>query len=165
MRLRNFILSILLVTHSAVIMAGPTGKEIFQGVVESTPIYDNKELANYIGQLIGEIVAVSEMKGERFTFTLLDSPDVNAFATRDNYVYVNRGLLNYVSNEAQLVSVLAHEVAHITKGHVTAMEGKASGAQFLAALASILSGSPEVYDAGMQYANSLIRGWVTTRKI
>jgi predicted Zn-dependent protease len=38
------------------------------------------------------------------------------------------------------------------------MEGKASGAQFLAALASILSGSPEVYDAGMQYANSLIRG-------
>ena len=55
------------------------------------------------------------MAGEKFTFTLLDSPDLNAFATRDNYVYVNRGLLNYVSNEAQLVSVLAHEVGHITK--------------------------------------------------
>jgi predicted Zn-dependent protease len=38
------------------------------------------------------------------------------------------------------------------------MEGKASGAQVLAALAAMLSGSPEVYDAGMQYANSLIRG-------
>ena len=34
-----------------------------------------------------------------------DSPDLNAFATRDNYIYINRGLLNYVSNEAQLVSV------------------------------------------------------------
>ncbi len=147
----------LLITAS-VANAGPTGKEIFQGVVESTPISENKELANYIGQLVGEIVSVSEMSGERFTFTLLDSPDVNAFATRDNYVYVHRGLLNYVSNEAQLVSVLAHEVGHITKGHVTSMESKASGAQVLAALAAMLSGSAEVYDAGMQYASSLIKG-------
>jgi predicted Zn-dependent protease len=151
------LLPVLLVLSTAV-YAGPTGKEIFDGVIQSTPIYDDKELANYVGRLVGEIVQVSEMSDERFTFTLLDSPDVNAFATRDNYVYVNRGLLNYVNNEAQLVSVLAHEVGHITKGHVTAMEGKASGAQVLAALAAMLSGSPEVYDAGMAYANSLIRG-------
>ena len=149
---------VLLLASASVAYAGPTGKEIFQGVVASTPISDNKELANYVGQLVGEIVSVSEMSGERFTFTLLDAPAVNAFATRDNYVYVNRGLLNYVSNEAQLVSVLAHEVGHITKGHVTSMESKASGAQVLAALAAMLSGSPEVYDAGMQYANSLIKG-------
>ncbi len=45
------------------------------------------------------------MKGEKFTFTRLDAEDLNAFATRDNYVYVNRGLLDYVSSEAQLVSV------------------------------------------------------------
>ena len=155
---QRLVLVPLLAAISAVALAGPTGKEIFDGVIASTPIYDDKELANYVGKLVGEIVSVSEMSGKRFTFTLLDSPDVNAFATRDNYVYVNRGLLNYVSNEAQLVSVLAHEVGHVTKGHVTSMEGKATGAQVLAALAAMLSGSPDVYDAGMAYANSLIRG-------
>jgi len=155
---KNLLLVPLLAVLSATAYAGPTGKEIFQGVIESTPIYDDKELANYVGNLVAQIVSVSEMSGKRFTFTLLDSQDVNAFATRDNYIYVNRGLLNYVSNEAQLVSVLAHEVAHVTKGHVNSMESKASGAQVLAALAAMLSGSPEVYDAGMAYANSLIRG-------
>ncbi|MFT5372488.1 MAG: putative Zn-dependent protease, partial [Lysobacterales bacterium] len=148
----------LLMSISTLAIAGPSGKEIFDGVVANTPIMDDEKLANYIGGLVSEIVSVSEMKGKKFTFTLLDSPDVNAFATADNYVYVNRGLLNYVSNEAQLVSVMAHEVAHVTKGHVNSMEGKASGAQFLAALAAMLSGSPEVYSAGMEYANSLIKG-------
>lgn len=143
---------------SAAANAGPTGKELFENFVAATPIYDDKELAHYVGNLVGEIVQVSEMKGERFTFTLLDDPGVNAFATRDNYVYVNRGLLLYVNNEAQLVSVLAHEVAHVTEGHVNGMESKASGAQILAALAAMLSGSNEVYEAGMAYANSLIRG-------
>lgn len=148
----------LLAALSMSAVAGPSGKEIYQEVIEATPVYDDKELAEYVGNLVSQIVSVSEMSGKKFTFTLLDSPGVNAFATRDNYVYVNRGLLNYVGNEAQLVSVLAHEVAHITRGHVNNMEGKATGAQVLAALAAMLSGSADVYDAGMAYANSLIRG-------
>lgn len=139
-------------------LSGPTGEEIHEEVLESTPVYDAPELAAYIGGLVAKIVSVSEKSGEKFTFTLLDAPDVNAFATRGNYVYVNRGLLSYVDNEAQLVSVLAHEVGHITKGHVTGMESKATGAQILAAIAAMLSGSNEVYEAGMAYANSLIKG-------
>ncbi len=148
----------LLTVISTLAVAGPTGKEIYEEVLQGTPVYDDPELAAYVGKLVGQVVSVSEKSGEKFTFTLLDSPDVNAFATRGNYVYINRGLLNYVNNEAQLVSVLAHEVGHITMGHVTSMEGKASGAQVLAAIAAMLSGSNEVYEAGMAYANSLIRG-------
>lgn len=138
--------------------AKTSGEDIYKEVLQSTPIYDDPELDAYIKKLGNEIVAQSEMAGEKFTFTLLDSPDLNAFATRGNYVYVNRGLLNYVSNEAQLVSVLAHEVAHITKNHVTGQEGKATGAQILSTIAAVLSGSGEVYEAGMAYANSIIRG-------
>ena len=146
---------LLLPVHS---MAKTTGEEIYKQVLQSTPIYNDPELDAYIKKLGAEIVAQSEMAGEKFTFTLLDSPDLNAFATRGNYVYVNRGLLNYVSNEAQLVSVLAHEVAHITKDHVNGQEGKATGAQILSTIAAVLSGSGEVYEAGMAYANSIIRG-------
>ena len=135
-----------------------TGVENYKEVTASTPIYQDQALDEYIKKLGNEIVAQSDMAGETFTFTLLDSPDLNAFATRDNYVYVNRGLLNYVSNEAQLVSVLAHEVAHITRNHVTGQEASATGAQILSTIAAVLSGSNEVYQAGMAYANSLIRG-------
>ena len=135
-----------------------SGADIYKEVLEGTAIYDDPALDAYIKKLGAEIIAVSEMAGEKFTFTLLDSPDLNAFATRDNYIYVNRGLLNYVSNEAQLVSVLAHEVGHITRDHVTGQEGKATGAQMLSAIAAVLSGSNEVYEASMAYANSIIRG-------
>jgi len=135
-----------------------TGAEIYKEITASTPIYQDQQLDAYIKKLGNEIIAQSEMAGQPFTFTVLDSPDLNAFATRDNYVYINRGLLNYVSNEAQLVSVLAHEVAHITRDHVTGQEATATGAQILSTIAAVLSGSNEVYEAGMAYANSLIRG-------
>lgn len=144
----------LLASNSSAI----TGAEIYKEVTASTPIYQDQALDAYIKKLGNEIIAQSEMANETFTFTLLDSPDLNAFATRDNYIYVNRGLLNYVSNEAQLVSVLAHEVAHITQDHVTGQEASAAGAQILSTIAAVLSGSNEVYEAGMAYANSLIRG-------
>jgi predicted Zn-dependent protease len=159
----NFRSSLLATLCIAILMpvqlaAKTTGEDIYKEVLQSTPIYDDLELDAYIKKLGNEVVAQSEMAGEKFTFTLLDSPDLNAFATRGNYVYINRGLLNYVSNEAQLVSVLAHEVAHITKGHVTGQEGVATGAQILSTIAAVLSGSGEVYEAGMAYANSIIRG-------
>ena len=148
---------VLLLPGQAV--AKTTGKDIYKEVLQGTSIYDDPVLDSYIRKLGEEVVAQSEMAGEKFTFTLLDSPDLNAFATRDNYIYVNRGLLNYVRNEAQLVSVLAHEVGHINRKHVTGQEGKATGAQILSTIAAVLSGSGEVYEAGMAYANSLIRGY------
>ena len=95
-----------------------TGAEIHAEMLASMGTYDDPELTAYLEGIVQEIVSVSEMAGEPFTFTLLDSSDINAFATADNYVYINRGLLNYVANEAQLVSVLAHEVGHITQKHV-----------------------------------------------
>ena len=135
-----------------------TGADIYKQTLETTSKYEDPILEKYITDLGEEVVAVSSMKGEKFTFTLLDAEDLNAFATRDNYIYVNRGLLNYVSNEAQLVSVLAHEVAHITRGHVVGQEEKMTGAEIISTIAAVLSASNEVYEASMAYANSLIRG-------
>lgn len=156
--LKSWLGTLLLAMALAPAQAAVTGEEIREQVLATNEIYDDPVLQAYINELGQDIVSVSEMAGEKFTFTLLDAQAVNAFATRGNYIYVNRGLLNYVNNEAQLVSVLAHEVAHVTEGHVEGQEGKASGAQFLAAIAAMLSGSQEVYEAGMAYANSLIKG-------
>jgi len=156
--LPTLLLAALIGLLPASVWAAVTGEEIYKEVLEGTDIYEDKKLQAYIVELGEEVLAQSEMAGEKFIFTLLDSPDLNAFATRDNYIYVNRGLLNYVSNEAQLVSVLAHEVGHITRNHVRGQEGQATGAKVLSTIAAVLSGSNEVYEAGMAYANSLIKG-------
>lgn len=147
-----------LVVFSAPAFGNPSGAEIHEETVAQIGIYEDPELTTYLDGLLAEIIAVSEMAGAEFTFTLLDSPEINAFATADNYVYVNRGLLNYVANEAQLVSVLAHEVAHVTQRHVDWMPTAAGSAKFLSWLAGALSGSNDVFLAGMAYANSLLKG-------
>ena len=150
------IFSLLLLAQPA--QGGPRGSDIHAEMLATMGVYDDPELTAYLEGLVEEIVSVSEMAGERFTFTLLDSADLNAFATADNYVYMNRGLLNYIDNEAQVVSVLAHEVGHITQRHVDFMPMAAGGAKFITWLAAALSGSQEVMEAGTAYANSLIKG-------
>jgi len=151
-------LAISLLLLPAPTFGGPSGEDIHQEMLLTIGPYDDPELTAYLGGLVDEIVQVSEMSGKKFTFTLLDSGDLNAFATADDYVYMNRGLLNYMSNEAQLVSVLAHEVGHITQKHVDLMPIAAGSARFISQLVGMLSGSPEVYQAGMAYANSLLKG-------
>ena len=138
-------------------VAAPSGAEIYAETLKRTPLFKDPILTAYIEDLGRQVVAVSEMAGEEFTFTLLDSPDLNAFATADNYVYVNRGLLNYVSNEAQLVSVIAHEVAHITRKHVNQQSSSATATKVISTIAAVLANSDEVYSAGMAYGNSKIR--------
>lgn len=154
--LRLLFVGLLFVTQP--VSGDTTGEDIYREMIASIGAYDDPELTAYLNGLVKEIVAVSEMAGQDFTFTLLDSSDLNAFATADNYVYMNRGLLNYVSNEAQVVSILAHEVGHITQKHVDFMPVAAQSARFITWLAGALSGSQEVMQAGMAYANSLIKG-------
>ena len=152
------ILALCAVLLAAPAFGQPTGDELYEEMMARVGPYEHPELTAYLQGLMDDIIGVSEMAGEEFTFTLLDSSDLNAFATAGNYVYMNRGLLNYVSNEAQLVSILAHEVGHITQKHVSVMPAVAKGAEFLTFLAAALSGSPEVMEAGSAYAHSLLKG-------
>ena len=129
--------------------AAPSGAEIYQETLKRTQLFKDPVLTAYIEDLGRKVVAVSEMAGEKFIFTLLDSPDLNAFATADNYVYVNRGLLNYVSNEAQLVSVIAHEVAHVTRKHVNQQSSSATATKVISTIAAVLANSDEVYSLSL----------------
>jgi predicted Zn-dependent protease len=60
---------------------------------------------------------VADSKDFNFTFTLVDDPSLNAFAMPDGTVVVHSGLLAVLENEAQLATVLGHEIAHATHHH------------------------------------------------
>ena len=79
--------------------------------------YDDPELAAYVKSIGDFLVLTSSASSTRFTFTVLNSPVVNAFALPGGYVYVTRGLVALADTEAELAGVLAHEIGHVAARH------------------------------------------------
>lgn len=98
--------------------------------------YDDPELARYVDDIGQRLVAVSEYADVPFTFTVLDSDIVNAFALPGGYVYVSRGLLALAEDEAELAGVIGHEIGHVTSRHGAERQGQ----QVVSAGAAILGG-------------------------
>ncbi len=88
--------------------------------------YDDDQLNNYVSDLGNFIKSKSEMPNIEWNFTILDSPVVNAFALPGGYVYVTRGLLALANSEAELASVLGHEIGHVTARHSAQRHAKAT---------------------------------------
>ncbi len=120
--------------------------------------YDDPDLARYVSGLGTLLAKTSELQDLEFRFTVLDSPIVNAFALPGGYVYVTRGLLALAENEAQLASVLAHEIGHITARHTAERYGQAVLAQAATLGAGILLGGTEAKLLGTG-ATLVLRGW------
>ena len=99
--------------------------------------YTEGELQAYVSSIGNLLAQTSELPQIEWTFTVLNSPVVNAFALPGGYVYVSRGLVALAENEAQLASVLAHEIGHVTARH----SAQRYGSQQLAGIASVLSGA------------------------
>lgn len=98
-------------------------------VAEYGGTYDHQGLAAYVTSVGEKLAAVSERKDMKFTFTVLDSDIVNAFAMPGGYVYVTRGLLALTSTEAELAGVVGHEIGHVVARHTAQRDarGKVAG--------------------------------------
>jgi Putative Zn-dependent protease, contains TPR repeats len=86
-------------------------------------------VVEYINR-IGQTIASNSDAKIPFTIKVVDSPEVNAFALPGGYFYVNKGLILAADNEAQVASVMAHEIAHVAARHATEQVSKGQLAQF-----------------------------------
>lgn len=102
------------------------GQEADQQIVAQYGVYDHEQLGRYVeevGQAVLQTSAYtdpatpSEIRNTPFTFRVLDTETVNAFALPGGFVYVTRGLLAHLENEAQLAVVLGHEIGHVLGRH------------------------------------------------
>jgi predicted Zn-dependent protease len=109
--------------------------------------YENPELERYIDSLGQLLARASDRPNLQYTFTVLDSPVVNAFATPGGYIYITRGLLALANTEAEVAGVLAHEIGHVAARHAAERQGQAVLASIPAIFAGVLTGSDAV--AGM----------------
>ena len=120
--------------------------------------YGSPELKNYVDS-IGQLLAkTSERPNLKWTFTLLNSDIVNAFATPGGYVYITRGLMALADTEAQLAGVLAHEIGHITALHHARRQGQSLLAG-VGVLAAAVLGGQAAAELGQAGAVSLLQGY------
>jgi len=143
------------------------GREMHQQILASIPVYDNASVQQYVARIGQKIASKGDRPELEYTFTVLDSPDINAFATPGGYVYLNRGLLAYLNSEAQLAAVLSHEIAHITERHASQQDwmSKTSSvaSAILGAIVAIQTGSGAAggatQDAASMAGTAMVRGY------
>lgn len=113
------------------------GNEIHAEMLKENPIYQDPELQAYVERVGRKMAAISHRPELKYTFTIIDSPEINAFALPGGHVYVNRGLLTYLTKEDQLAAVLGHEIGHITARHAVRQQTAARTANAASTAANI----------------------------
>lgn len=93
------------------------GRKAHQQIISQMPVYPDQDLQAYVNEVGQKLARQGDRPELDYTFTVIDSPDVNAFALPGGYIYINRGLMAYMETEAQLAAVLGHEIAHVTARH------------------------------------------------
>ena len=79
--------------------------------------YSNEKLEKMVAKVVGQLTLDPDNPNQTFTITILNSPNVNAFALPGGYLYVTRGLLALANDSAELAAVIAHEMGHVTANH------------------------------------------------
>ena len=105
------------------------GKQIDQQLKREVRVYRNRDINAYVERVGRQLASTSDRPNLPFTFQVVDDKGVNAFATAGGFVYVNTGLLRTADNEAELASVMAHEIGHITGKHLVEQMRESAVAQ------------------------------------
>lgn len=93
------------------------GRKAHEEILKEYGVVQNPRLQAYVNDLGQRLAKHSHRANLTWTFTVLDSPEVNAFALPGGYVYVTRGILPYLDSEAELAGVIGHEIGHVTARH------------------------------------------------
>lgn len=93
------------------------GREITGSLLGAAPLVKDAALQQYVNKVGRWVASQSERSDLPWKFGVIESNDLNAFAAPGGYVLITKGLYQKLQNEAQLASVLGHEIAHVVKKH------------------------------------------------
>jgi predicted Zn-dependent protease len=135
------------------------GRQMHPQILKQYGRYDDEQLQAYVSDIGQRIAAKSHRPNLTYTFTVLDSEETNAFALPGGYVYITRGIMSYLNDEAELVAVLGHEVGHITARHAVRQQSGAAAAGIGATLIGVLTGSGDLANIANAAGTALVRGY------
>lgn len=137
------------------------GNEMHEELLANTPVYSDPKLQAYIESVGARLVANSHRDDIEYTFTVIDSPDINAFAL-PGHVYINRGILNYLTSEDELAAVLGHEIGHITGRHSVRQDAAGKTSNIISGVvgvASTLATGVNLGELSSIYGGALVSGY------
>ena len=138
------------------------GKQAHKDVLRQYAVYPDKKLQAYVNRIGQSLARKSHRSNLTFTFTVLDSPEVNAFALPGGYIYITRGIMAYLNSEAELAAVIGHEIGHVTARHGVRQYSAAMATRLGFGLGALLL--PELRRASAQnimhvLGTALLRGY------
>lgn len=105
-------------------------------------IYSDRGAEILVARIAGKLLTAANQGNSQFTVTILDTPDVNAFALPGGYIYVTRGILALANDSSELAAVLAHEMAHVTLRHARARSNRTRTSEIVdRVITGVLGGS------------------------
>ena len=124
------------------------GRQADEQVKKQYRVYGSRPLQDYVNSVGQRIAKKSHRPDLQYHFTVLDTPDINAFALPGGYVYITRGIMAYLNSEAELAAVLGHEIGHVTARHGVRQQSAAQAANIGMTIASIFV--PQINTAGVR---------------
>ncbi len=117
------------------------GRQVSQEAEQELNLIDDALLGEYINRLGQQLATVTPFEPYTYQFTLVNDSSINAFALPGGFIYINRGILEAADREAEVASVIAHEIGHVALRHGTNQASKAYIAQApLAILGGLFGG-------------------------
>lgn len=93
------------------------GDEFVQQVRQEITLIHDPQAVAALNRLGNAIADRADPTAREYTFYLVDSPEVNAFAVPGGHIFVNRGLIESADQASEFAGVLGHEIAHVTERH------------------------------------------------
>ncbi|OGB92222.1 MAG: hypothetical protein A2Z31_01470 [candidate division NC10 bacterium RBG_16_65_8] len=133
------------------------GREADPEILKRFGYYESPDLQNYVAEVGQRVVAASDTRFN-FQFKVVDHPSINAMALPGGFVYVTRGILAEMNDEAQLAGILGHEATHVNSRHGAKLMTKAMATQIATLLgvgAAAAAGSGSAASAVATISNHL----------
>ena len=132
-----------------------TGRQADVDIRNEYGVYDSPTLQSYVNEIGQKLAKKSHRPQLNYRFTVVDSPQINAFALPGGYVYITRGIIAYLNSEAELAAVLGHEIGHVTARHGVQQYTAATAANVGTVVLGVLL-SRYVGSAGRQLGQSAL---------
>jgi len=130
------------------------GMSVDQNIRQEYPVYSaDPELVAYVQEIGARVAAYSDRQDVAYTFTVLDSEVINAFAAPGGFIYITTGLLRSARNEAEVAGVLSHETGHVVGRHSVRRIQSAYG---IALAADLLLGDRDTLQKIAQVATGVV---------
>jgi predicted Zn-dependent protease len=144
------------------------GKKAHEQVLAEYGAYADPALQAYVNGVGQKLAKLSHRGQLPWTFTVLDSTEINAFALPGGYVYITRGLMAYLDSEAELAGVIGHEIGHVTARHGAQRATRQQDAGLGVLAATVLGAVLESQGVGgatqmaSQASQTAAAGWLAT---